>query len=183
MLQHVPMGCTSLTQTCSACTAATWGAARKGTTEQFPLFYLSVLFHISKPWLQSGLEGCSYFLWDVRRATGILPKLPVAGCFHSPLTRAIVSAPTCLKFLRDTDIFQWCFNNSLIIAPDNNLHCIETSPVGGVGRRVALVTRKKKIIWQIETRKHTSWSVCSLLRNPWETVTRAQKQSHSGQNV
>lgn len=51
---------------------------------------------------------------------------------------------SCLfKFLWDTDRFQWCFNNSLIIAPDNNLHCIETSTDGGVGRRVAVVTMRK----------------------------------------
>lgn len=133
VLQHVPVGCTELTRRRSARTAATQGAARspKALAEHFPLFPLPILIHTGTSWLLSVWGDCSEFLWDVvRRATGSLPSLPAARVRNPPML-AIVSAPTCLKFLWDTDISQQGFNNSLIIAPDNNLHCIECLPVGG----------------------------------------------------
>lgn len=110
-------------------TAATRGAALLG---HFPLLPLSILIHTGTSWLLSVWGDCSQFLWDiVRRAAGTLLTLPAARRAHNPPVLTIVSTPTCLKFLRDTDISQQGFNNSLIIAPDNNLHCIECSPVGG----------------------------------------------------
>lgn len=141
--------------------------------QQFLLSHLSTWFHLGKPWLLPVWESyLTLFLSCFRKAAGITPKLPAAQCIRSPLMLAIVSAPTCLKFLRDTNMFQWCFNNSLIIAPDNNLHCIETLPVGGWVGGVALVTMKKNHMANRDTKGH-ELIVCSLLRNPCEIVTVA----------
>lgn len=83
---------------------------------------------------------------------------PAAHSTRSPLMLSIVSAPTCLKFLRDPDILQWYFNNSLIIVPDNNLHCMETSCAGLGGR--GCLGNQEKIIRQRDTRGHEL--ICSL---------------------
>lgn len=111
----------------SACLAARQGAA--APTSADTAVSPRAPFHMASPdsrrfgktprtFYKTLFEGCRRFP-------------PAAQCTRSPLMLSIVSAPTCLKFLRDPDILQWYFNNSLIIAPDNNLHCMETSCAGG----------------------------------------------------